>query len=120
MELNTVKPFLYTALLFIASAVFISACTKKDIVPKNRTPVTTDSAKADSVKKIDSLPSFNSPTGIALDAAGNIYVADYGNDLIRKITPLGLVSTVAGNGLQGAINATGILASFKPPYGHCH
>jgi streptogramin lyase len=66
---------------------------------------------------VDTLPSFNSPTGVAVDAAGNIFVADYGNNLIRKITPGGLVSTFAGSGFQGSTNATGLLASFKRPTG---
>jgi sugar lactone lactonase YvrE len=39
---------------------------------------------------------FNSPTGIAADSQGNLYVADTGNHVIRKITPDGTVSTVAG------------------------
>jgi streptogramin lyase len=115
MKLTTIKPFLYTAIFVITSIIFITACTKKNITPNDRTSTGTDSLKADSISKVDSLPSFNSPTGIALDAAGNIYVADYGNNLIRKITSSGIVSTIAGTGMQGAINATGVLASFSRP-----
>jgi uncharacterized protein (TIGR03437 family) len=41
------------------------------------------------------------PSGNALDPAGNLYVADLGNSRIRKISPSGIISTIAGNGLQG-------------------
>jgi DNA-binding beta-propeller fold protein YncE len=39
---------------------------------------------------------FDSPQGVAVDKNGNVYVADSGNHLIRKVTPAGVVSTVAG------------------------
>jgi sugar lactone lactonase YvrE len=39
---------------------------------------------------------FNNPEGIAVDARGNLYVADTGNRAVRKITPTGVVSTVVG------------------------
>ncbi|MDB5152728.1 MAG: hypothetical protein JWR54_1479 [Mucilaginibacter sp.] len=61
--------------------------------------------------------SFNGPTGVAVDAAGNVYVADFGNNLIRKIAPTGAVTTFAGNSKAGANNATGTAATFNGPAG---
>ncbi|MEO6520595.1 MAG: MBG domain-containing protein [Mucilaginibacter sp.] len=60
---------------------------------------------------------FNQPNAIALDAAGNMYVADTKNYLIRKITPAGLVSTFAGSGIAGITNGPGTSASFDSPWG---
>jgi sugar lactone lactonase YvrE len=58
---------------------------------------------------------FNYPHGLAIDAVGNIYVADAGNNMIRKITPAGVVSTVAGNGNAGYVNGAGNVAEFFFP-----
>jgi large repetitive protein len=44
---------------------------------------------------------LNSPTGIALDGAGNLYIADTGNNRIRKVTPAGKITTIVGNGVAG-------------------
>lgn len=61
--------------------------------------------------------SFNSPRGIAVDGSGNIYVADAGNNRIRKITAAGVVSTLAGSGTATIYDATGTDASFNTPTG---
>ena len=60
---------------------------------------------------------FNNPTGVALDVSGNVYVADYDNAAIRKITPAGVVSTLAGTGTSGFVNGSGASARFYSPMG---
>jgi secreted PhoX family phosphatase len=61
--------------------------------------------------------SFHSPQGIAVDTSGNVYVADAGNNLIRKITSGGVVTTFAGSGSPGSTNGTGTTSSFLCPTG---
>ncbi|MEN5207133.1 gluconolaconase [Stenotrophomonas terrae] len=60
---------------------------------------------------------FNTPSGIALDAQGNLYVADTGNHAIRKISTQGLVSTLAGNGSPGFADGNGAQVRFNGPMG---
>ncbi|MGD0938802.1 MAG: NHL repeat-containing protein [Terracidiphilus sp.] len=61
--------------------------------------------------------SFFSPTGVATDAAGNVYVVDSGNNIIRKINPTGEVSTIAGlAGESGDNDGIGGAARFTAPY----
>ncbi|MEZ2338547.1 DUF6443 domain-containing protein [Mucilaginibacter sp. RCC_168] len=61
--------------------------------------------------------SFNFPTGVVADPSGNIYVAESGNNCVRKITPSGVVTTLAGNGTGGFTNGTGTAATFNSPFG---
>ncbi len=61
---------------------------------------------------------FWGPSDVAVDSAGNVYVADLGNDEIRKITPLGGVTTLAGSaGKTGSSNGVGTAARFWDPWG---
>jgi sugar lactone lactonase YvrE len=49
----------------------------------------------------DTAATFNTPTGIAIDASGNLYVADSGNNVVRKINTSGIITTFAGTGAPG-------------------
>src|SRR5437764_614895 len=61
---------------------------------------------------------FNHPFGVATDSSGNVYVADICNSTIRKTTPAGVVTTLAGlAGITGSDDGTGIAARFNYPSG---
>jgi len=118
MKLHHTKQSLLIVSLLLAMACFFMACTKKNIVTNTSYNTTGGNGSTGiDTNKADTTASFNAPTALTLDAAGNIYVADYGNNLIRKITPAGVVSTVAGNGTQGALNGQGVASSFNGPTG---
>ena len=83
--------------------------------------VTTFAGKAGETGSADGTGSnarFNGPRGVAVNAAGDVYVADTFNNTIRKITPAGVVSTLAGlAGQTGSADGTGSAAQFNRPRG---
>ncbi|MBA4316823.1 MAG: hypothetical protein C0412_00330 [Flavobacterium sp.] len=66
---------------------------------------------------IETLAQFNAPVGIAVNAAGTLYVTETRNSQIRKITSDGIVSTFAGSGVQGFADGSGKAAQFNYPIG---
>ena len=82
--------------------------------------VTTLAGVAGSVGSVDGTGTgarFDLPVSGAVDANDNLYVADYGNDTIRKITPAGVVTTFAGlAGSVGSTDGTGSAARFNGPF----
>jgi sugar lactone lactonase YvrE len=61
---------------------------------------------------------FNGPSAVAVGSGGDLYVADTGNNTIRRVTPQGVVTTLAGNaGAGGSLDGTGTAAYFRQPAG---
>jgi sugar lactone lactonase YvrE len=121
------KQLLYIAVIIFSGACFFISCSKTNPVSpyKYNTKTSTGNGNTNGnpaggiITNPDSTTAlnFSAPDDVAVDAAGNLYVADYGNNLIRKISPAGAVSTLAGSGNIGAINGTGTSASFNGPSG---
>ncbi|MBO9541268.1 IPT/TIG domain-containing protein [bacterium] len=60
---------------------------------------------------------FSKPQSLTIDAANNLYVVDFGNHKIRKVTPAGVVTTLAGSGVQGYADGPLLDARFNQPTG---
>ncbi|WP_184549488.1 NHL repeat-containing protein [Mucilaginibacter sp. FT3.2] len=114
-------------LLALSPAFFFEACKNDNKVTPLPNPVATTgvvttvagSGAFGAANGSSTAASFNYPNGITLDASGNLYIADKGNNQIRKITSAGVVSTVSGTLLSGSANATkiGDAASYNGPTG---
>jgi NHL repeat len=87
----------------------------RKITPTGLVTTFAGSGVAGSSDGLGQAATFNAPVRLALDSANNVYVADRGNFLVRKITPAGLVSTLAGSGVQGSTDGLGALATFNGP-----
>lgn len=76
---------------------------------------------AGSLDGAGTVATFKDPNGIAVDASGNLFVADQGNHTIRKLSPAGtdwIVSTIGGTvGAPGSADGVGSEARFKKPFG---
>ena len=57
---------------------------------------------------------LNAPFGVAVDAAGNVYIADFGNNRVRKVATDGTITTVAGTGVSGLLAAMAAQATSAP------
>ncbi|HEV7347806.1 NHL repeat-containing protein [Telluribacter sp.] len=110
--------------IILAITIFlVVACRQKPVTPDRTVEVENPIITFAGERTGDGAPAtqgrFNNPNGLAVDAAGNIYVADTGNNRIRKVTPNGNISTIAGNGTAGFSGDGGVAtnASLNSPTG---
>lgn len=89
----------------------------RKITPQGAVSTIIGSGTAGLVNAAGTAAQFNSPSAIALDGNGNLFVVDTLNHCIRKVSPQGIVTTVAGSGVAGYIDSTGTAAQFNKPVG---
>jgi len=85
------------------------------VSPGGLVTVFAGSGSRGSADGVGTAAAFNNPSGITIDASGNLYVADSGNCTIRKITPVAMVSTVVGVAGQCGFAAGPLPAFLSPP-----
>jgi len=90
----------------------------REISPDGTVTTIAGGTSAGSADGVGAQASFNAPRGLAVDSSGDIYVADTNNDDIRKITPNGTVTTIAGTpGQAGDLDGPANQALFDEPRG---
>lgn len=111
---------IFLPILAIASVMY--GCSKSkapDVNPAQTSGVTTyvGNGIAGLVNASGTGAELNAPTDIVVDAAGNMYISEYGNNVIRKVAPGGSVSTYAGDGTKGYKDDVAAKAEFNDPEG---
>jgi sugar lactone lactonase YvrE len=111
-------PLIHNKILFAVSiTILLSQLISQTKLSAQTVTTFAGSGSVGSTNATGTAASFNSPYSIAIDGSGNLYIADASNNKIRKITPAGVVTTLAGAGTAGSTDATGTAASFNFPTG---
>jgi sugar lactone lactonase YvrE len=89
----------------------------RKITPDGTVSTLAGSGRAGFADGVGAAAQLNHPEGVAVDGEGNIIIADYSNHRVRKITPDGTVSTLAGSGSKGFADGACAAAQFNGPWG---
>jgi streptogramin lyase len=107
-----------TSVHFVGFVAFLACAAPARAQSLTFTHFAGSTGGGDSIDATGSAARFNNPSGVAVDGSGNVYVTDSNNNTIRKITPAGVVRTLAGTaGARGSADGTGSAARFYNPSG---
>ena len=110
--------FVVWVCLFLAGTAGVALAQSSYVSPSFQVDVFAGYAGRGSADGTGQAATFNLPNGVAVDGAGNAYVTDSDNSIIRKITPAGVVTTMAGSaGVEGVVDGPGAAARFNRPFG---